>query len=133
MLFQSTTENQTGRVQVPDIDSETMKILLKYVYTDSITKNEISMDLFYAADKYDLKQLSLLCEKVLKSSFSTESVIDILIQCQNCLIAKNIEDSAKSFIVQNSGKIVKTASWNDLMEKNPKFAAQILEHVVFGN
>ena len=133
MLFQRTTENQTGRVQVPDIESETMKILLKYVYTDSITKNEISMDLFYAADKYDLKQLSLLCEKVLKSSFSTESVIDILIQCQNCLIAKNIEDSAKSFIVQNSGKIVKTASWNDLMEKNPKFAAQILEHVVFGN
>ena len=133
MLFQRTTENQTGRVQVPDIESETMKILLKYVYTDSITKNEISMDLFYAADKYDLKQLSLLCEKVLKSSFSTESVIDILIQCQNCLIAKNIEDSAKSFIVQNAGKIVKTASWNDLMEKNPKFAAQILEHVVFGN
>ena len=133
MLFHRTTENQTGRVQVPDIDPEIMKILLKYIYTDSITKNEISMDLFYAADKYDLTQLSSLCEKVLKSGFSTENVIDILIQCQNCLIAKNIEDSSKSFIVQNAGKIVKTASWNDLMEKNPKFAAQILEHVVFGN
>ena len=118
---------------MPDIDPETMKILLKYIYTDSITKNEISMDLFYAADKYDLRQLSSLCEKVLKSTFSNENVIDILIQCQNCLIAKNIEDSAKSFIVQHAGKIVKTASWNDLMEKNPKFAAQILEHVVFGN
>ena len=63
--------------------------------------------------------------------FDTENVIDILIECQDCMTAKNIEESAKAFIVENVGQIVKTPSWNDLMENNPKFGAQILEYVVF--
>ena len=124
-------ESQNGQVKVPDIDPVTMKALLKFIYTDFVSKNDITMALFYASDKYDLKQLTTFCEKVLMNHFDTENVIDILIECQDCLTAKNIEESAKAFIVENVGQIVKTPSWNDLMENNPKFGAQILEYVVF--
>ena len=85
------------------------------------------MALFYVSDNYDLKQLTTFCEKVLMNHFDTENVIDVLIECQDCLTAKNIE----AFIIENDGQIVKTPSWNDLMEKNPMFGAQILEYVVF--
>ena len=124
-------ESQNGQVKVPDIDPVTMKALLKFIYTDFVSKNDITMALFYASDKYDLKKLTTFCEKVLMNHFDTENVIDILIECQDCLTAKNIEESAKAFIVENVGQIVKTPSWNDLMEKNPRFGAQILEYVVF--
>ena len=124
-------ESQNGQVKVPDIDPVTMKALLKFIYTDFVSKNDITMALFYASDKYDLKKLTTFCEKVLMNHFDTENVIDILIECQDCMTAKNIEESAKAFIVENVGQIVKTPSWNDLMEKNPRFGAQILEYVVF--
>ena len=124
-------ESQNGQVKVPDIDPVTMKALLKFIYTDFVSKNDITMALFYASDKYDLKKLTTFCEKVLMNHFDTENVIDILIECQDCLTAKNIEESAKAFIVENIGQIMKTPSWNDLMEKNPRFAVQILEYVVF--
>ena len=124
-------ESQNGQVKVPDIDPVTMKALLKFIYTDFVSKNDITMALFYASDKYDLKKLTTFCEKVLMNHFDTENVIDILIDCQDCMTAKNIEESAKAFIVENVGQIVKTPSWYDLMENNPKFGAQILEYVVF--
>ena len=133
-MFNSVADNkesQNGQVNVPDIDPLTMKTLLKFIYTDFVSKNDITMALFYASDKYDLKRLTTFCENVLMNHFDTENVIDILIECQDCMSAKNIEESAKAFIVENVGQIVKTPSWNDLMEKNPKFGAQILEYVVF--
>ncbi len=60
---EETKEVKTGRVEIEDLDPETLELLIKYMYTDVIEENEFSTDLLTAADKYNLTALFAKCEQ----------------------------------------------------------------------
>ena len=67
MLRHEFLERQNSRVDVKEIDSETMELLLSYIYTGQVSnfKNVNVVDLFKAADRYRLDHLKHMCEEEL--------------------------------------------------------------------
>jgi hypothetical protein len=64
MLNTQTLKTQSQQMIVGDIDSSTMKTLLFFLYTDHVNVNKLQngkeIDLFVAADKYQLSELKVL-------------------------------------------------------------------------
>lgn len=59
---EETKEVKTGRVEIEDVDPETLELLIKYIYTDLVEEKDCSTDLLTAADKYNLTALFAKCE-----------------------------------------------------------------------
>ena len=71
MLRHEFLERQNSRVDVKEIDSETMELLLSYIYTGQVSnfKNVNVVDLFKAADRYRLDHLKHMCEEELVNRY----------------------------------------------------------------
>jgi hypothetical protein len=63
------TENLTGTIRVDDIDAKTMKTLIKYMYQNKVTVEEVTdLDVLIAANKYIVVDLIAKCEKYIVCS-----------------------------------------------------------------
>ena len=52
MFEHECTEKQDGTVQITDVPLDTFEVLLRYIYTDSVSsKDQFTADLLMAADK----------------------------------------------------------------------------------
>ena len=63
------------------MDAEVCKALLQFMYTDS-TPQELELataePLIFAADRYELEKLKLVCEEALGKNIDTSSVVATL-------------------------------------------------------
>lgn len=64
-MFENTNsfEAKTGSVEIQDVDPETLKAFLCFIYTDEVCDDDISPALLALADKYDLPILFNKCER----------------------------------------------------------------------
>ena len=63
-IFDQTTysEAKTGIVMIEDIEPETLEVLVRFIYTDSVKEKDLTPALLSASDKYDLRDLFKKCE-----------------------------------------------------------------------
>lgn len=55
-------EAQQGFVDVPDFDSKTMKVVLRFMYCNQVKSlKKLASDLVFAAKKYELEGLKQMC------------------------------------------------------------------------
>lgn len=106
MFIHNMTENQSRTIDIIDLDVETVRDMLKYIYAGRIENlNTRSPRLLEAADKYDLSELKEVCEDTLCSSLSVDS-------CFECLVladlhkAVELKAAAVKFIVDRSAEFV---------------------------
>ncbi|KAL7303414.1 hypothetical protein TKK_0004598 [Trichogramma kaykai] len=90
-----------------DVNYEAAVEMLRYFYTGTIESREISLiiDLLLTADKYQVDELKIECEKILKSKISSENAINILQiadKCQMNCLKKNVVDFIKQHISVSS-------------------------------
>ncbi|XP_065209103.1 speckle-type POZ protein-like isoform X2 [Planococcus citri] len=80
MLRNDMQESQKNLINITDIEQETFEEMLHYIYTGK-TKNldELAFELLPIADKYDLKELRIMCENVVFKKLSTDNAVKILI------------------------------------------------------
>jgi hypothetical protein len=115
-----------------NFDHATMTTLLKYMYTDFILQEDITMLLLFAADYYDVQPLVTLSEKTILRTLSLENAMDIFVTSRSkSRILKKINDGAREFIMSNPGKVVKSPDWDTIRSTDPQLAASILEECVF--
>ena len=63
MFVHNMTESQEKKIEIEDLDIETVKDMLKYMYAGKIENlNTRSPRLLEAADKYQLSELKEICE-----------------------------------------------------------------------
>uniref|UniRef100_I1QUQ4 BTB domain-containing protein n=1 Tax=Oryza glaberrima TaxID=4538 RepID=I1QUQ4_ORYGL len=71
-----------GVVRIEEMEARVFKLLLRFVYTDSLPKMKeediMCQHLLVAADRYNLKRLKLICEKKLRKYISVGTVANIL-------------------------------------------------------
>ncbi|XP_052169195.1 BTB/POZ and MATH domain-containing protein 1-like [Oryza glaberrima] len=84
-LYSSMKEGNTaGVVRIEDMEAQVFKLLLRFVYTDSLPEIEnddedvMCQHLLVAADRYNLERLKLICEEKLCSYISVDAVSNIL-------------------------------------------------------
>ncbi|EEC66994.1 hypothetical protein OsI_33692 [Oryza sativa Indica Group] len=71
-----------GAVHIEDIEPRVFKVLLRFMYTDSLPEMEeedvMCQHLLVAADRYNLERLKLICEEKLCRHISVGTVWNIL-------------------------------------------------------
>lgn len=79
MLRTDMEEAKTGKVNIPDFDSKTMKELLRFIYCNEVENlTEIDRTLIFAAEKYQIEELKKLCIQSIIKSLTNENVLEAL-------------------------------------------------------
>ncbi|GIY98769.1 protein roadkill [Caerostris extrusa] len=74
-------EKNTGIVNVADMDSEILCMLLEFVYSDTFVGKDMdtAIKLYLAADKYQILSLREDCSSFMKSNLTVRNVCKLLI------------------------------------------------------
>ena len=70
-------EKKSNDVFIEDVDIQTLKSLLSFMYSDVIPETEITVQLLAASDKYEVMRLREICEEKLSLSVDIENVAEI--------------------------------------------------------
>lgn len=116
MLRHEFLEKQNSRVDVKEIDAETMDLLLYYIYTGQVQDfNKVSVvDLFKAADRYRLEDLKHICEEELIERVEASNAADIL-SLAHKYNAQPLKSFALKMISRNVEEVLRTPGWKELI------------------
>ena len=81
-------------------------------------------DLLIIAEKYNVLGLMSYCVKYFEENLSLQNTLDVL-AASHLTNQKRLFDAATKFAIENKGLLVKTESWKELLETNPKLASKI--------
>lgn len=131
MFENNMKENQTGRVEINDVDGETTNYMIKYIYTAKVDPGVLERmgdKLLDVADKYNLAGLRELCVNSLMSSLVLENLLDriVLADMHN---AECLKEVAKKMIVENSAAVVKQKDWKKKLGRFPDLLIEVFEAV----
>lgn len=107
----NTTESITNVIETP-LESEVLREVLTFVYTDKAPRvDEIPERLLAAADYYQLSRLKSLCEEALHKKLSVENAIDTL-QLAELHSAQYLRQTTLEFIKDGQAKLItQTQGW----------------------
>eukprot|EP00090_Calanus_glacialis_P013558 TRINITY_DN22222_c0_g1_i1.p1 TRINITY_DN22222_c0_g1~~TRINITY_DN22222_c0_g1_i1.p1 ORF type:complete len:374 (-),score=141.01 TRINITY_DN22222_c0_g1_i1:52-1173(-) len=116
MLRHEFLEKQNSRVDVKEIDGETMELLLSHIYTGHVAdfKNVSVVDLFKAADRYRLDHLKHMCEEELVNRVEASNAADIL-SLAHKYNAAPLKSFALAMISRNVEEVMRTRGWKELI------------------
>ncbi|XP_055934690.1 speckle-type POZ protein-like B [Argiope bruennichi] len=126
-------ESHKNEVSVIDIDETTVRNLLIYIYTGTISDltDSSAADLLFAADKYQLQDLKTLCCGFLKNTMSLQNVLNILV------LGELHADDLKSFAIEyicnkctNFSTIEELEEWKTLRKDRPALAMDVLTSLI---
>ncbi|KAG8179278.1 hypothetical protein JTE90_026740 [Oedothorax gibbosus] len=130
MFNNDTIETREGVVKITDLDSDTVGLMLKFMYSNEFeVKNEDeATDLYIAADKYEIVPLKDRCCNWLKMSLNEENV------CDTYLFADfhedgNLKAAVQNYIFVRAHKILKSSYWNEFMKLYPRLASEITHKI----
>ena len=124
MLTHDMEENRSGRIEIKDLDVDTMDSMLSYIYSGKIGNMDGKEEMLLAAgEKYNLPGLKALCEDALSRVMNIDNALDMLLVA-DLHKAENVKDLALKFIVENAQEIV---SQDDCSKKLEKFPSILLD------
>ena len=112
-------------MDIVDFKAKTVAEMVYFMYHDCVM-NEENMDpnLLLLAEKYNVRGLMNYCVDYFEENLSLENALDVLVS-SHLTNQKRLFDVATKFAIENKGLLVKTESWKELLETNPKLASKI--------
>ena len=93
-------------IEVPDIDSDAFREMLKFAYTDAVSLNsEIVIQVLYAARKYQIKTLEYLCIEYLGGNLDPHNALILLDQARKFEIPP-LEELCLQLIDQSTTEVI---------------------------
>ncbi|XP_015903519.1 uncharacterized protein [Parasteatoda tepidariorum] len=131
MFDQDMLETQTGVVNIPDVESDTLQSFLEFLYTDTITNTDYEklLKLMFVAEKYQVDYLMKRCSLILMSKLSLENVCEV-VSVSDMVNQSNLKLCAINFIKENKKKIVSSPAWSEWVGKNLKLAVEVLSKLI---
>ena len=112
-------------MEIVDFKAKTVAKMVYFMYHDNlINKENMDSDLLILAEKYNIRGLMNYCVKYFEENLSLENALDVLVS-SHLTNQKRLFDAATKFAYENKGLLVKTESWKELLETNPKLANKI--------
>ncbi|GIY91957.1 TD and POZ domain-containing protein 4 [Caerostris extrusa] len=104
-----------------------------YMYCGQV-KNlnvEVAIQLYSAAEKYDLKDLKMICVDFIVSHLATENVCDVL-SLGNLHDDPELINAAKNFIFMNASRVMETEKWLNVTATKPDLAFALNRAIITG-
>ena len=124
-------EGQDGVLKIEDVQEKTMKTFLKYMYTDTISFEEINCDLLYAANKYNFPRLVSECVGRLALKINEKSILQILKAAY--LLDKDDLLKVAMKAIKNGVKPSNKLEWDALKREHRGLASKVADCFMFGN
>ncbi|KAI6176753.1 Protein roadkill [Aphelenchoides bicaudatus] len=127
---QGLAENATNCLEITDLNAQTIKGMLQFVYSGSVTDlNNVAFSLLAAADKYEIKQLKTLCEHALCTALSVPTVCEIYLHA-DMHTAEDLKNKCIWFINQNSAEVMQTEGYGLLSRElvNDLYKAVVVQN-----
>ncbi|XP_078165250.1 BTB/POZ and MATH domain-containing protein 2-like [Carex rostrata] len=142
MLFGPTQTDHSDRIHINNIQPSIFKMLLHFIYTDSVTDDQelgdsdatasiaITQQLLAAADRYALTRLKLMCEETLCTELSVDTFATIvaLAEQRNC---PRLREACLYFASdpENLSKIAVTDEYTNLSLAYPSFLRELRDRL----
>ncbi|GFY51590.1 TD and POZ domain-containing protein 3 [Trichonephila inaurata madagascariensis] len=127
MFTNDMKEKSKGYVEISDLDADTVRQMLQYMYTDTLEDLswEKALKLYTAADKYEIEAIKKKCSIYLKENLCQTKACEFLVLAdmhQDKYLKKVVQD----FILEHDSEIFDLDVWKSFMDANPKLAAETL-------
>lgn len=101
ILFDAMTRNKTNSRKFDNIDSDTMKAVMSFIYTGNVMLNDdkLSAKVLRAATEFKLMELKKLCADVLIHHLDAQNVLSLL-ELATDNEAALLEDKCLTFIIR---------------------------------
>ncbi|XP_071580436.1 speckle-type POZ protein-like isoform X1 [Temnothorax nylanderi] len=129
MLKSEMLEKQTNYVKIEDIDYETVREMLRFIYTGKVENPENLgkiTDLLVAADKYELTKLKVMCEKILCTRLTVENAAEILILA-DLYRADYLKAEALDIIKSHLTDVTDTKGYKSMVNSHPHLISEVLQ------
>lgn len=127
MFTHDMEENRNSKVDIIDLDGDTVHDMIIYIYSGKVAEVEgKATGLLSAAEKYDLKELKTMCETALCDTITQDNVLDLLVLA-DLHGASAVRSLALKFIVDNGKEIVAQSGWRDKLKAYPEIMADMFE------
>ncbi|CAH8566772.1 unnamed protein product [Heterobilharzia americana] len=113
-------ESRANRVEITDMEPDTVAEILRYIYTGQVVgMDRLAHELLAAADKYQLERLKTMCEEALVESLSVENACDIfgLADMHN---AEQLKVHTLEFIMLHAHDVCETEGYEQLVRHRPR-------------
>ncbi|GBN06765.1 TD and POZ domain-containing protein 4 [Araneus ventricosus] len=131
MFTNDMREKASKCIVVPDVDVDTLRRLLLYIYTNEVPEVEWdkTADLFRAADKYELLELKNQCSAILKSNISKINVCCVL-SLADMHHEEELRKAVFDFITRNLD-IFSSDIWKIFRRENSELAMETMERIIY--
>ena len=109
-------ENKSNTVNIPDVDHEVLKEMLRFIYMGEVEDiKKMASELFIVADKYDIQGLKSKCEKYIADNIAIENVMQIF-ELAVKYNAKQLKTRAMQFMKSNVADMMKMDTFKEKMQ-----------------
>jgi len=119
MFMSNMKESKSNEIELKEIDLDTIKSMLLFMYRDEIEDEKITVDLLAAADMYEVLRLKNICSIRLAKTIDIQNVAQIWL----CAYLHDEEDLAHIsmiFMVKRWKELAKQADIRELGKKYPE-------------
>ena len=114
MFSSDMLETRSNTLEISDLSDEICEEMLRFIYCNEIHHLETNAhDLLYAADKYAIESLKLLCIQALIETFTYDTAAEMLVRA-NIYNSKLLKDHLLLFIRTYSREVFATEQWKQL-------------------
>ncbi|GFY38100.1 TD and POZ domain-containing protein 5 [Trichonephila inaurata madagascariensis] len=127
MFSNDMKEKTQGCVDVTDLDDETVRRMLLYMYTNKLENLhwESASQLYAASDKYNIASLRSKCSAILQAKLSPTNACQIL-TLADMHQDKVLKKTVQKYILMRSEVIFSSEKWKLLMKANLHLAAETM-------
>lgn len=131
-MFESPLAINQEEIEISDISEESVKKMLSFIYSGEVNHLDVrsAMELYYAADKYELNSLKDICTRVMVGNVETDNVIDIIL-LSNRHSDHDLEHVCITFIAKNAPEIQDKPEWVDFMKLYPQLANKVFKNLSY--
>ena len=109
-------ENKSNTVNIPDVDHEVLKEMLRFIYMGEVEDiKKMASELFIAADKYDIQDLKSKCEKYIANNITVENSIEVF-ELADKYNAEQLKNRTMHFMKSNIADMMKMDTFKEKMQ-----------------
>ncbi|GBN31493.1 Speckle-type POZ protein B [Araneus ventricosus] len=127
-MFTGEMKEKTSKcVEIEDLENDTLEKFLAFLYTDNFEESQWNsvVELYYAADKYQVERLKCFCR-----SFFANNIDDLNV-CELLMLADKHSDfhlkfRVEDYILRHHKRIFRSSAWKEFSDKQSLLAVRAM-------